>query len=325
MSMHSPQPKATPTAMSDAISKAAVKKVVSTANPTSELVANLSQALDPDLKWLLDQIERGKTERFMEVHALTSLMASYLLNHNTDNRAFNPIKIKEITQNIEGDRFEDNGETIIIAKDGVLNDGQNRCQAVVNTKKTITTGFSFGTTRQSRFTIDIGKIRTSGNFLSMHGVHNANRLSAVINLLLYYHSGHYVVGPSLSFTVTKPEIDDHYMKNSKELEAAVQFIGREPYIRDTGFYVPILTAYLILSRINKIAAGEFIQGVISGVSSNKTDVRLRCHNHFPHAQKFRLRNWERLELLLRYWNTWRRGGTLSRNIPLEGEYPKVLK
>ena len=315
----------TPTAMSDAISKAAVKKIVSTANPTSELISNLSQALDPDLKWLLDQITRGKTERFMEVHILTPLMASYLLNHNTDNRTLNPIKVKEISQNIESDQFEDNGETVIIAKDGMLNDGQNRCQAIVNTKKMVTTGFSFGTTRQSRFTIDIGKIRTSGNFLSMHGVRNSNRLSAVINLLLYYRSGHYVVGPSLSFTVTKPEIDDYYMKHSKELEAAVQFIGREPYVRDTGFYVPILTAYLILSQIDKTAAEEFVQGVISGASQNKTDARLRCHNHFPNAQKFRLRNWERLELLLRYWNTWRRGGTLSRNVSLEGEYPKVLK
>src|SRR6185369_3431611 len=82
---------------------------------------------------------------------------------------------------IKGGRWTLNGEPIIVSDTGELNDGQHRCRAVIDANTPIDVVLIVGIKRDTRITLDQGKVRTAGDFLSMEGNINANVLGAACN------------------------------------------------------------------------------------------------------------------------------------------------
>jgi len=79
------------------------------------------------------------------------------------------------------DRLRQRGEPG--SKCGQLNDGQNRCAAVVRSGLTVPTIFVFGLERETRLTVDQGVGKRPGDYLAMSGVANSNHVAAIAAMI----------------------------------------------------------------------------------------------------------------------------------------------
>lgn len=146
--------------------------------------------------WLDTNIARGRTKLFSERTRVTPELANILLEHNEKNRKIRPVKLAQLKDDMNSGRFKGlNGETIIVSKDGKLNDGQHRLTAIVETNKPQDMLIVFGATRDSRDTVDTGAARTASDHLSVQDWPYAAAIASVARLTLSYErSGKKLIG-----------------------------------------------------------------------------------------------------------------------------------
>lgn len=255
------------------------------------------------------------------VVAITPAMAEELLKDNLDNRNIRPAYINKVATDIQNGRWKVNGETIIIAKDGSLNNGQHRLLAVIKTGITISTVIVYGIERESRDTVDIGNTRTVGDFLSMESIPNANVGATIAGQLLRWENGVESLKGKSSVD-SKPAILDYFHSHREEIEAgikvthanqvSVRHLGGEPFI---GF-----TWILLARKAGADTASDFWGQIISGANLREGSALLCIRNRFmrdtsmPRAQ--------RIELLFRAWNAWRENRDV-RTLPVTGQIPEL--
>lgn len=136
--------------------------------------------------WFSAQVERGSREIFCKIVRVTPELAEIILRNNPANRHVSPRKLGEYARDLKSAKWKLNGETIIIANTGELNDGQHRLVACKEAGVSFETIMVFGPDRASRDTIDTGLKRTIGAILAMGGHANANQLAHAVALLINY-------------------------------------------------------------------------------------------------------------------------------------------
>lgn len=139
-----------------------------------------------DLTRLAQWIERGRRERFLVETMVTPEMAAWLLARNAENRPPHQATVENYAAAMRRGEWHLNGQNIIVADTGDLNDGQHRLLAVIDADVPIALGLQFGVTRESRATLDQGRKRTLGDHFAMAGHLNANALAATIRLAWGY-------------------------------------------------------------------------------------------------------------------------------------------
>jgi hypothetical protein len=278
-----------------------------------------------ELSWFAQQIERGRSGPFCDVVTITPKIAERMLERNECNRPMSNLQIEEIASDIRNGYWQLNGETIILSKDGELNDGQNRLAAIAATNMAVPCFVAFGIDRASRMTVDMGRQRTTGNFLAMDGTKDANHVAAAVALHSLYKAGVYgrnaKTGRRLYFS--KQEILENYHKNKKAYDAAVDFARTDKFSRSCGVS-NIAAAHVILTAINSAESAIFFQRLIDGVRLDRGNPILWLRSRLMQTGE-RLQAHEKLELTLRYWNAFREGKTLSRGLQKVGAYPKVAR
>lgn len=156
----------------------------STAQPRG---ASVQSAPGMGEAWLAMNMARVKrVGAFAEFCDIDPSRAQALLDRNPDNRAIVASGVRAWAESLRRGEWQMNGEPVIIADTGEVNDGQHRLSAVVETGITLPTLVVFGVTRASRKTVDTGQKRTAGHVLGMMGVSNghlaAAALKAIVNL-----------------------------------------------------------------------------------------------------------------------------------------------
>lgn len=121
---------------------------------------------------------------------LTPEMATKLLEHNSQNRPLSQAHANRIAKAITEGRWKFNGDTIKIADNDDILDGQHRCWAVVEANKPVETIIVRGVARDAFATIDtIRKMRTGGDTLSLAGVtRHRNTVSTALTWLLRWQA-----------------------------------------------------------------------------------------------------------------------------------------
>lgn len=279
------------------------------------------------LSWFAERVERGRKEPFVEVVTITPAIAARLLEMNDGNRPISERLVKDIASDIEHGFWQLNGETIIVSREGLLNDGQHRLEAVVRTGRPIQSAVMFGVERRARMTVDMGKQRTAGNFLAMSNVSNSNNVAAVTRALMFYDRGIYAHGGGGrkgNFSPTKQDLLDYYEAHKKDIDNAVHELINDKFIRSAGS-TAFIAAYVILHRANPVECGVFFARVSDGANLKSTDPVLWLRGRFmtPTSRK-QFAVHERIELILNHWNRWRVGAKVNRAIGLNHSYPKVL-
>jgi hypothetical protein len=265
-------------------------------------------------------------------HALVATidpdLAAALLKRNPLqwNRKMSPIKAAEWAAAIKSGDWALNGETIIVALTGELNDGQHRLQGCIDAGKPFRSFIVFGVERDTRDTLDQGKRRQTRDLLDMHGYkYTANLGSSAATALGYKYKDLQILDHSrvnaqdiLEFVTANPRLTDaennqtglRMMKNFKTSPATFAAIY-----------------YLLAERNRPVARGFFDSIIFSLGFRHRSDPRLRLIERLrDHGNRTRrLLRSEMLSLSILAWNLFCRGeecGPLAWS-PLRDEIPTI--
>lgn len=287
--------------------------------PKSAKIEKLSKPQAGTVHWLNECIERGKREVFSEVTTLTPGLAQELLRRNPDNRTIKATKAAHFTADMIGGRWTFNGEPILISKDGLLNDGQHRVQAVIDANTTVPMIFIFGLERDSRTTVDQGSARTAGDYLHMDGGTYANQCASIARVVLAYElSGGKHMRDVHRFT--NAQVLARVKADPAILEAAEYAAGVQKYTSKFAAPAIIGSAFYILSQINPVDARQYMDAVALGEGLR---VHAPAHTVREALMKYgRGSRQPKIEMILHGWNKFRLGAKLQI-VRSNGVFPAI--
>lgn len=277
----------------------------------------------PDTKaaqWLEEVIERAQDAVVSEVIDLTPELARALLARNPANRTISETTLENYTRDIKHGAWQFNGEPVIVAKDGMMNDGQHRCMAVVLSGKPIKCVMIVGVERGTRTTLDQGRIRTVGDYLSMDGFTYSNSLAVAARMVWQWQRFDLISG-SKKYRPTKSEILEIVVKTPK-IERSVHAVSRYGIaaVGSVGMMAFCHFAFSVAAPTSEAEA--FLAALSSGESLSGTSPILYARNRLL-SEKSRLKVGERAELIFKAWNSWRRGESVKAIAITGNELPML--
>jgi hypothetical protein len=270
--------------------------------------------------WLNAEVARAQAAVTTQTVDLTPTLARVMLGRNPSNRTISEAIVSNYVRDMSSGAWKFNGEPIIVAKDGSLNDGQHRCMAVILSGVPMQAILVIGVERETRTTLDQGRMRTVGDYLSMVGNVDANNL-AVAGRLVWQWRKYSLVSGSPIHRSTKGEIMEMIEATpaiAKALNAVTYWNLAAPGSRGMLAFCH----YAFGLTAPKEVVERFMHGLTTGENLNGDSPILYVRNRLL-AEKTRLKIGERAELIFRAWNAWRRDEH-PRTIPLQGgELPMV--
>lgn len=270
------------------------------------------------VEWLDGCISASKKKPSAEVVTLTPMLASLLLSRNPVNRPIGRYNLENLKADVANKRWEFNGESLVVARSGVLIDGQHRCETVIATNIAIETVIVFGPREEARYTIDIGKPKTAPNFLHMKGWTDTNNMSAMITLLLQYRAtGNIHHGYDRP---TKTEILEA-AEGYKGLQESIDAVRDATKKKLGSRSVLAFCHYTFWKKAGREACDLFISQMIEGEGIRKGSPIYYCRERLIGMDRG-TRAESRAELIFKCWNAWRRNETITK-VVLNGNLPKV--
>lgn len=126
-----------------------------------------------------------------DVIEVTPALAEKWLEQNTHNRSVREKAVYAYARDMEAGNWQENGESIKFAADGVLLDGQHRLEAIVLSGTTQRMLVVTGLPNATQETMDDGRKRTLNDALSLRGEEYAVPLSSLLRRALMWQNGLY--------------------------------------------------------------------------------------------------------------------------------------
>lgn len=266
--------------------------------------------------WLDDQIARAQSGVVTQVVDLTPAMARVLLARNPDNRKVSANTVEKYARDMANGSWAFNGEPVIVSKDGYLNDGQHRCEAVILANEPIKAILVIGTDRASRLTVDQGKARMAGDYLGMNGHTDSMALAAAAKYI-WQHQAFGRLSHLSNMSPTKGEILNLVEATPTIAESLkrIQSKGSDA----VGGRGLLTFVHWTLWRIsgNRADVDVFIDSLLSGSNLGVRSPILYARNRLM-SEKGRLKVSEKGELIFRAWNAHRRGDKVA-SLPIKGD------
>ena len=286
-------------------------RLINADNDEGFFVYSGTPEFDKAIAWHRRMITDG--EPHANVHIITSERAQILLLNNDGNRRVKALNLAKIMRDIAEGRFEINGESIIICKDGTVNDGQHRSFGVLLTGKPIETVVSYGVTKQSMRTVDIGDKRQAKDRLAIAGVNDYVRLSAIASFAFETY---------FDRSPTPSEVDDYFHDNRSQIEEAASAAGTP--VKGAGPSVCGVAALHLLSLgfiSNDI--NDFFRRVRNGEDMKRGNPALILHKAlFNSEHKLKLSRESWLRAFVHHFISWKAGGKL-REVVFNKDIRKV--
>ncbi len=120
------------------------------------------------------------------------------------------------------------GQSITFTQDGVLQDGQHRLLASVESGMPLKTVVVYGVEDRAFAVTDSGKVRTNGEILAMLGYDNSNELSALVRSIIAYEMG---AAPDMrsgrrfdgANSITKSELVEYVQHNENVVDYVAKY------------------------------------------------------------------------------------------------------
>jgi len=269
--------------------------------------------------WLKEKIAASQRAPTSEVVTLTPVLAQILLERNPENRSLLGKSLNRLTRDVEGGRWELNGETVIISKDGKLNNGQHRCHAVINANRPISVVMVFGVTRSSRMTLDMGASRTVGHFLSMKGYTDYNQLAALANFVWQWETNGAISQTYATKTEALAIVEKYDI-----LPECLQSVSKKGASAIASKTVLGFCYYAFWQTVGRKMADEFMGQLIDGDALAKGSAILYCRNRLI-AEKEWFKARHKIELIFKSWNAWRKNEPTARILIGGKQLPELEK
>lgn len=228
-------------------------------------------------------------------------------------------------RDMKAGRWDLNGETVKIAWNGTVPDGQHRLYACTEAGVAFRSVVVTGVEPRAQDTIDIGIGRKFGDQLAIASEPNAVVLASVTRWSLrWLHGVRSGTTGSSSYKPTRQEMLD-FLAVTPHLRDATTFAvhARQTFksVRASVYGM----AWILLNGTDAIAAQVFLPRVLDGadlpLGHPVLAFRARIWNAVETQE--RLSEQEQLALIILAWNAWREGRTLTRmQLPKGGLTPR---
>jgi hypothetical protein len=269
--------------------------------------------------YLEDRVSRSAGGMITEVVSMTPELAELLLDRNKNNRPVRESTIGKYATDMVSGAWTLNGEAIKVGTDGDLIDGQHRLNACIGSGCTFQTMIVFGLAPETRVTMDQGAARTAGDYLKMEfGDADSNNIAAAAHYLWAYENRRPMSSVG-AHSATKAQIRDVRERHPGLVESAKK-VGAVNSKRNLSRSELIFFHYVASKAAGEDAATTFVYLVRTGDELKVTDPIYRYRERVFGS---RLRRGERIELLFRTWNAWRKRGQTRGPVKLLGELPDL--
>ena len=241
---------------------------------------------------------------------LDAEQAALLLSVNSGNRPMKRRSVERYVSDMIGGRWMFTGDAIKVDEEGLLLDGQNRCQAVIEAQAlvpeetfSIPVLIARGIPRSAQDVMDVGKGRSVSDQLARRGTAKYAKTGAAVRLVKDYLSWPAKNHSNVEYLQF---FDDHRADIEGSVEAA------SDYRNTSGVNASVMAAahYLISEATgDSDEAGVFIAYVATGAEQEEGSPVLALRSRSIQAKMNRevIPNTLSLYLVLRTWNAYRTG------------------
>ncbi len=236
--------------------------------------------------------------------------AAKMLKKNNMNRRISTTQVDRYAQAMLSGEWVENGQTISVAEDGTLLDGQHRLLAVIKSGVAIYFLIVYNIPKDAMATIDAGFVRTLAHVLDIKKVANS-RHAATITKHLYIHD---VADAEMRWRNCKDTqrnalLENFYNANSKSINEATAMACSSRHhfnISHMGL------CYVIFARKNPAKADVFFHLVKTGenLPAKHPVIALRAKLMDNRISKDKLSVRETTALYIKSWNAFIKGKTL---------------
>lgn len=272
--------------------------------------------------WLNGQLARGRLEPFSVIGKVTPELADRLLACNPHNRSVSKRIVSRYATDMRNGQWEFNGESIKVSCDGLLNDGQHRLSACLESGVTIPMLFIFGLPRDSRLTLDQGLQRTVGHYFAMDGVTDANVAAAVARMIWQIENLGFIETLS-HYMPTKQQIREVGAAHRDEIAKAVADVPFDK-ANALGGRSLMVFARLWLARQDPVRAEAFFSALWTGAMLSESHPVLRLREKLYGMRREKVPMRDRLEAIFRAWNAYYEGREIGF-IPVQKKTKKMPK
>ncbi len=212
-------------------------------------------------------------------------MAARLLLRNTKNRPIAKTKLSVYSQNMIDDIFPLTSSAIAFDKDGALQNGQHRLQALVASGKTIVFLVAKGLEPMSFLYEDIHIKRSLSDMLAILKEPNYKVLASALSLLHRYFNAVKAVEGELKLREIPAEFDRRHRMHATltintvaaQIHEALSLLDDRPDVRESvGLYASrklmlvspgmLAALHYLGARIDRERTEQFLEAVMTGVS-----------------------------------------------------------
>lgn len=211
----------------------------------------------------------------VDTETISPDLARDLLAANRHNRNLRPARVAQLVDVMRRGEWILNGETIKVAADGTLLDGQHRLQAVVDSGVTIESLVMRGMPLGAQDTVDTGRRRRLADILAIEGHTDSHALGASLSMLHRFRTGKRI---------------DYSHTGAPSPKQALDLLAREPQIRDSvrearrvtkqvGGPVGVFASlHCLFLEIDEEATRGFFDRLVDGVGLDEDDAVLHLRN-----------------------------------------------
>lgn len=211
----------------------------------------------------------------LEIVSITPEMAMQLLELNTYNRPLSDVHVKRIARQIKEGKWRFNGDTIKIAENNDVLDGQHRLWAIAEAKKPVETVVVRGIKREAFATIDtVRRLRSGSDVLALAGVErNRPVIATALTWLIRWQRDCISTWRDPKNKIENSDVEAAFTAHPRMAYAAER-AGKVRSVANPGI---IAFIYYILSNRNLELAERFIITLENpaGISINDPFYKLR--------------------------------------------------
>lgn len=242
-----------------------------------------------------------------QIMEITPKIAAEMLQFNGINRPISPRIVQEYASYIQDGLWALNGESIKLADDSTLLDGQHRLNAVIASGKSITTYVQFGISKDVFSTIDQGKGRTLADLLYLQDIKYRCAIAAVVSFIYQYDNDllKTVMRKGRS-RISKKLLVEFYLEHKEEINFALNTIVE---IHSDFKKLPASPALLafcfyVFNRNKTHDAKTFFLKVILGENLKKSDIEYKLREKLLENKVSMLKRSSNalIELIFRAWH-----------------------
>lgn len=257
----------------------------------------------------------------IRIEEMSPQRAAKILEKNNANRRVREILVQEIERAIAAGHWYLTGDTIKLASDGSVIDGQHRLLAIVRSGKAVRVAIARGIDKGAQVAVDRGRSRTLGDDLRMAGHVNYNTLAATCALRMRWDAG----GRSgASFNVSRATYDDakEIIKRVPHIERSVAMCTDRRLTKLVGGSVAAM-CHSVWYELDKQAADVVIEDMASGVGLRVRDPILALRERLieSRASRVTFRKGDVIAMMMRSWNARIEGRDVSRVYRYAGRGP----